>query len=300
MSVAARDGSVPVERGTFRSFDGTRIAYQKVGQGPWIVLANGLGGTFEAWRPVYEALADSYTVLCWDYRGLYDSGPPPDQAAVTLAHQVRDLEALLAHHGVQRAVFLGWSMGTQVNLEFYRHHPEMYEGLVFLNGTYGRPFETAFGRRFMATVIPLLLKAMEAGAPVLPAVLRPVAGQPWLVPLLQGLGLVGRTLDREIFAQVAERFAALDFRLYARTLMALGEHDAWDVLATVSCPTLVVTGERDLMTPAETGKEICSRVRDCRLVLLPAASHYAAIEYPDEVVALLLEFLDELGYGRER
>ena len=290
---------VRVETGTVEAFDGTRLTYQKVGRGPWLVLANGLGGTFEAWRPVYEPLARSFTILCWDYRGLYDSGPPPDPDAVSLEHHVRDMEVVLDAHGVQEAVFLGWSMGTQVNLEYYRRRPQQFRGLVFLNGTYGRPFETAFGRRFMALIIPVLLKAMEKGGPAVAAALKPLAGQPWLVPLLQSLGLVGETVDRDIFAQVAERFVHLDFRLYARTLMALGRHDAEDVLDRVACPTLVITGERDLMTPVSTARTICRRIRNCRLEILPGASHYAAIEFPERVVALLEAFLREIGYGRE-
>ena len=45
-----------------------------VGEGPAVVLANGLGGTYVAFRYLYEALGD-YKTICWDYRGLYTSSP---------------------------------------------------------------------------------------------------------------------------------------------------------------------------------------------------------------------------------
>ena len=292
-----RSGALVVEKGTFLGRDGTRLAFQKVGEGPWLVLANGLGGTFSAWRPLYERLGERYRFLCWDYRGLYESDAPADPERLGVEVHAEDMETLLDHFGVDRAVFLGWSMGTQVNLELYRRRPELFEGLIFLNGTYGRPFETVFGRRFMATVIPPLLKVMEAAAPALSAASKQVAGRPEFIPLLQTLGLVGRTLDRQVFEELSREFAQLDFRLYARTLMALGKHDASDILEKVACPTLMISGSHDMMTPLETARHICRVIPDCRLEVIEGASHYAAVEFPDEVSSLLDSFLEDIGYA---
>ncbi|MCD6499607.1 MAG: alpha/beta hydrolase [Deltaproteobacteria bacterium] len=280
----------------FDAPDKTRIAYQKVGKGPVLVLANGLGGTFAAWKYVYGRLADRYRILCWDYRGLYGSGPPPDPTNVGVATHCSDLERLLEIEGVERAVFLGWSMGTQVNLEFYRTHADRFAGLVFLNGTSGRPFQTAFGVQLMDRVIPMLLKVMDAAAPAVSAATKRLTQLPALVPLLQTLGLVGKSLDRSIFDELASEFARLDFRLYAKTLAALGQHDATDVLSEVSCPTLVVTGDRDVMTPSATARRICDRIADCRFRLISGASHYAAVEFPAQVSGAIEDFLVEIGY----
>ena len=67
-----------LEHKRFRSFDGTEIAYQARGDGPCVVLANGLGGTFEAFRHIFATLGTRYRVLCWDYRGMYRSARPRD------------------------------------------------------------------------------------------------------------------------------------------------------------------------------------------------------------------------------
>lgn len=82
-----------LEHRRLTSFDGTEIAYQVRGEGPAVVLANGLGGTFEAFRYVYEFLGRDYRTLCWDYRGLYGSGVPRDLETLTVAYQCDDLEA---------------------------------------------------------------------------------------------------------------------------------------------------------------------------------------------------------------
>jgi pimeloyl-ACP methyl ester carboxylesterase len=289
-------GAFEVQNLTFESHDGTCIAYQKVGTGPPIVLANGLGGTFAAWRHLYRRLAPKWTVLCWDYRGLYDSGPPKDPANVTMDHQCRDLERLLEVEGVDEAVFVGWSMGTQVNLEYYRSHPETFRGMVLLNGTYGRPFETAFGVKMMSSIIPMLLRLMDVGAPLVSVAARHTSRVKLLVPALQAAGLVGKSLDMDIFRELAAEFSDLDFSLYAKTLEALGEHDAGDVLSRVECPALMIAGDLDLMTPAKTAREIEQRIPDCRLRVLAGASHYAAVEFPEEVGDMVEGFLEEIGY----
>src|SRR6185503_11785474 len=52
--------------------DETEVAIQLRGPAgaPAVVLCNGLGGTFEAFRYVYETLGEHYRIVCWDYRGL--------------------------------------------------------------------------------------------------------------------------------------------------------------------------------------------------------------------------------------
>src|SRR5262245_34575797 len=100
--------------------DGTKLGYQVSGQGPCVVLANGLGGTYLTFKYLHDALGD-YKTICWDYRGLYTSGVPSDPKANTVRHQVDDLLAILEQENVGEIVLVGWSMGVQVGFEAIRH-----------------------------------------------------------------------------------------------------------------------------------------------------------------------------------
>src|SRR5262249_20230171 len=117
--------AMTVEQRQLVARDGTRIGYQVAGptNRPCVVLANGLGGTYIAFRYLYDALAD-YRVVCWDYRGLYSSEAPADPAANTIAHQVGDLIEILDHERIGDVVLAGWSMGVQVSFETMRHHAQ--------------------------------------------------------------------------------------------------------------------------------------------------------------------------------
>ena len=280
-----------VEHCTFKSYDNTTIAYQKVGEGRPLVMANGLGGTFAAWRHLYSRLAKNWKILCWDYRGLYGSGPPSRLDTLSIPNQCRDLERLLEVEKVEDSVFMGWSMGTQVCLEFYREHGDRFKGMVLLNGTYGRPFDTVMGTRMFRDIIPKLLQMMDLAAPLINIAVGAAGRFPLLVPALQSAGLVGRTLDMKIFSELAVEFAKLDFHVYAQTLDALGKHDAEDVLKQVKCPVCVITGDRDVMTPVKTAEAMVAALETAELHIIERASHYAAVEYPDRVGDIIERFL---------
>jgi pimeloyl-ACP methyl ester carboxylesterase len=286
-----------VEQRVVDSFDGTPIAYQVSGTGPVIVLANGLGGTYTAWRHQYALLARHYRVLSWDYRGLFRSGRPARLGTLALHEQVRDLEAVLAAEAVDRAVFIGWSMGVQFNLEYYRHHADQFAGLIVLNGVAGRPFQTAFGTPVLQPLIPIFLGLARYGAPVVSVGTR--IGSRWrgLVPLLQRIGMVGESLDVDVFHDLAQEYAGLDFEAYGETMRHLGRHDASDLLHRIAVPTLIVAGTRDLFTPIPTAHAMAQAIPDARVVAIEGGTHYAAVEFPREVNEHLRAFLKQLGYG---
>jgi pimeloyl-ACP methyl ester carboxylesterase len=280
-----------LEHRRFVSFDGTEIAYQVRGSGPAIVLANGLGGMYEAFRHIYDALGMDYRILCWDYRGLYRSAAPGDPGTLTVPHQCLDLERLLEIEGIDRAVFVGWSMGVQVNFEFYRRHRDRVAGLVAINGTAGRPFDTVLSSRVIRHVIPVALRAVRAQHELVGRATRAAVGWEGLVAMMQRFGLVSHNLDVDAFREVAAGFKDMDWKIYSTFLQRLGEHDASDVLREIDAPTLLITGDRDILTPAFTAEKMHRAVFGSRLVVIEGGTHYTPVEYPrviqEELRALL-------------
>ena len=199
--------------------DGTRIGYQVRGDGPCVVLANGLGGTYIAFKYLYEALA-GYKVICWDYRGLYTSAAPKDPLANTIVHQVDDLMAILDQEHVDDFVIAGWSMGVQVALETIRIHRERVRGLYIINGTYGRTFRTVMGSRIVGRVIPALLRLIKAQAGLAGRATKIVAGSDALISAMKRFGLVSPTIDMEIFRIVAGGFQSIDWAIDSRPARA--------------------------------------------------------------------------------
>lgn len=278
--------------------DGTRIGYQVRGEGPCVVLANGLGGTYVAFKYLYQALA-GYKVICWDYRGLYTSAAPKDPRANTIVHQVDDLMAILAQEQIDTFVIAGWSMGVQVALETIRLHRERVRGLYVINGTYGRTFRTVMGSRMVGRVIPTLLRLIKAQAGLAGRATKIVAGSDALLAAMKRFGLVSPTIDMEVFRIVAAGFQQIDWAIYSDLLARLDEHDAESVLATIDVPTAIVTASGDLMTPPATAEHMHRLIVGSRLVMIQGGTHYTPVEYPDVLVEELHRWLDRIpGWQR--
>jgi len=282
---------------SFRTKDGTVLAAHHAGKGDLpIVLANGLGGTFTAWHPLVDAFQDRVRFYSWDYRGLYRSEPPADRETLEVPAQADDLFDLMDHFGVEKAIVAGWSMGVQVALEAVRKHPERIIGLILMNGTYGAPFDTAFGSLPTRRLLPAVLQFGRAAGPLTQMVVHAVARSRYTVPVATKLHLVDGHMEDGLFYGIAREFSHLDMDLYIETLIRLAHHDAGDVLADVEVPVLLISGDRDIMTPTAVTDRMVREMPQAELFVVPRGTHYCLIEYP-EIVALRVEkFLAE-HYG---
>ncbi|WP_437738517.1 alpha/beta fold hydrolase [Sorangium sp. So ce1335] len=283
------------------SFDGTDIAY-RVTPPPFdgaktVVLVNGLGGSYLAWRAQIEYLSDQYRFITWDYRGMYASKRPSPDApdAYAVANHVRDLEAILAVEGVRNASLMGWSMGVQIALEAFRRLPGFAANLVLLNGTYRRPLETMGSLpglgRFFPPLVDLAARAHTAATRV---TRRPV-GKPDAVLWLQRMGLLGKTLDREVSADLLEP-GPFDMEAFLRNLRALGTHDAEDVLEQIDVPTLLIAGDRDAFTPRALTQSMARRIAMSEVLVVRGGTHTTAVEFPELVSLRIERFFADHGF----
>ncbi len=282
------------------SFDGTDIGYQAGGVAVAhggalpLILCNGLGGDYRAWKYVVDHFAARHPILSWDYRGLYQSGRPVQRGTLGPAAQSRDLDAILAAEHIERFVLIGWSMGVQVAFEVYRRHPERVAGLAAINGVAGRPFDTIVGGRLVRSLIPRALKLMRVAAPVVGHVTTAAVAWKGLLPMMQRLGMVGATLDLAFFAEFSRSFSTMDFDLYGATLASLGKHDAWDLLPSVRIPVALVTGDRDMLTPLAAARRMQQLLPDATLTVLPGGTHYTPLEFPEDVCAAIERLLERV------
>ncbi len=226
-----------------------------------LILIPGLGADERMWRDQLNALAD------------------PWQPQVAQAHHNEDSIAamasvLLARHPGE-LILCGASMGGIIAMEAARQEPQRIVGLALL-GTNARP-ETDDMRALRESAIALFAsgKVREVIEPNVALALHPdQAQQP---PLVQ---------------------AYLDFVLDAgadqlirqnRAIMA--RPDARQHLPHLRCPTLVMCGDSDQLTPPECSHEIAALVPGAQLVLVPRCGHMLTMEKPAQVNATLAAWL---------
>lgn len=279
------------------SFDGTLLAVKEAGVrgGPPIVIANGLGGSILAWRPLLGQLAATYRFVSWDYRGMYDSAAPADPAALRIEDHVRDLEAVMAGSGVVRPVLIGWSMGVQVAVQYTLDHPDGVAGLVLVCGAPGDPFAGVFGTAASRRLVPAVCRAVEAAPAPFAAIVQLLVAFPWSPELLRRLGIVAPSCDLDLLRELAVRIARIDWRCYGRSIRAMGRHDAWPRLGELAVPLLAVGGAADRITPGRVAEEMAAAAAG-EAVVFGRGTHYVPLEFPTELIERLERFLtDRVG-----
>ncbi len=275
-----------------RSWDGTELAVQVVGDGPLHVLANGLGGSMRAWRPFREALGPGRRLASWDYRGLYRSGPPARPGAVDVADHARDLGAVLESLGGGPAVLVGWSMGVQIAVAYALDHPGDVTGLVLVSGAPGDPLAGVLHSGAGRVLVPPVAQVVEAVPAPFGAALRALTSSPRTAArALRCIGVLADPVDLEVFADLAHDFARLDWHVYARTVRAMARHDAWARLGELEVPTLVAGGTADLFLPTATVEAMARAIPGAELYIQQGATHYLPVEYPTELAQRVERFL---------
>lgn len=262
---------------------------------PRVVLANGLGGHYVTWASQIEQLSNAYQFVTWDYRGLFGSSrPSPDvPEAYAIERHADDLLAIMDAEKIDRAALIGWSMGVQVVLEAYRKAPSRATCLVLLNGTSGKPLDTVAQLPGVKNVLPSLVEVCRRAHTIASQVTRKAASLPEALGWLKAMGLIGDALNESIFVELIQGFSGLNMEAYFQNLRALGEHDASDVLGKIEVPTLVLSGDKDAMTPPALAREIASKIPGAELYIVPGGSHYTAVEFPELVSLRLAKFLGQ-------
>ena len=279
-------------------YDGTWIAYRLRGlnDGPCMVLANGAGCSEHYWTAkLVPALGDRFRLIEWDYRGQYDSGPAPHRDAYRVEDHAMDLLSILDAEGIERAVFLGFSLGVQVVLEAYSRRPEAFQALCLVNGSYEDPLDSMWGSpRFR----PLITTVLEIGArlPRLTSVLtRMILGGPFALPLAKINRFCEKDVPVEPFDAYMKKVSRIAPVAYMRILRLMGEHSAEAVLPGVSVPTLLIAGDEDTMTPLHKMEHMAEAITGAELVVVPGGRHTLLFTRGDWIGERIARFLEDRG-----
>jgi pimeloyl-ACP methyl ester carboxylesterase len=277
--------------------DGERLVYRVHGTpGPTPLLTvHGLVSSVQHWPFFTAHYAARRPVLSWEYRGHGGQPPPHDSSQIGVAQFADDANAVWRAARLPPAIVVGLSFGVQVALELWRRRPEAVRALVLICGTAGHPLDRVSSspalRRAIAQVVRALGQARLAAAPLL-ALLRSRIGA-WLAreaAFVSG-GAHRDACPREVLDELFAHVGALAPEVIAASIAAYVEHDAFDVLPTITVPTLIVAGDRDQLTPVETAERMQRAIAGSELVVFRGHTHLVQVEQPAEVHAAIDRFL---------
>lgn len=257
---------------------GQRLAVEDRGAGPPVLLVHGFPLDHSMWDAQIEFLARRYRVIAPDLRGFGQSDAlPAECTAVTMARFADDLAALLDALKVQGPVALGGlSMGGYIALEFWRRHRERVGKLILCDTRAAPDAPEAVATRFQNAA-----RAEAEGPAFLADTLLPRLVAP---ETLRACPEVVARLRRMIAGARASSVAAALRGMACRS-------DARPWLAAVHCPTLVLVGQQDAISPPDEMRAMAAAIPQARFEIIPAAGHMAPMENPPATNAALESLL---------
>ncbi|HUF54443.1 MAG TPA: alpha/beta hydrolase [Dehalococcoidia bacterium] len=256
--------------------NGIRIAYQRAGSGPPLVLLHGFICDSRAWGPQIDDLSGDFDVIAWDAPGCGQSDDPPED--FTMAQFTECLAGLLDYAGVESAHFAGLSWGGTCILEFYRLHKERVRSIILADSYAG--WTGSLGADAAAARLERCLNESR-----LPA-------HEWIpewVPDAFSAAAPQSLLDQ--YAAIMNDFHPVGFRAMSRAVTPDFSH----VLPTIGVPTLLLWGDDDRRSPLAAGEEMSAAIPDSRLVVIPNSGHVSNYEQPDRFNAEVRGFLQTVA-----
>lgn len=251
---------------------GRRVAYQRAGQGPALVLLHGILSDSRSWQRQLAGLERHFTVVAWDAPGAGESADPPE--SFRAGDYADCLSEFIGALGLAPAHVLGLSWGGVLAQELYRFHPERVRSLILADtyaGWKGSLPEAVCEERLASCLRESRLPPEE-----------------WVPGWLPGLLL--ESAPQELRDEVVGMMSDFHPAGYRAMALALADSDTRDLLPSIRVPTLLLWGEGDKRAPLSVAEQLRDGIPGARLVVIPDAGHEPNLEQPARFNAAVREF----------
>ena len=252
-----------------------------------LVLLHGFSGSGDTWAPVRGALRTLGPTLAVDLIGHGASPAPEEPEPYRMESCLEQLEATLAGLGIERAWWVGYSMGGRVALQMAIHKPHLVAGLMLESTSPGLRDAGERAERRKADAA-LAARIVERGMDAFV--------EEWLAkPLFKG---IQRLSGEEQAAQRAQRLRNAPHGL-ANSLREMGAgavEPVWGDLPGLRVPVLLIAGEEDLKFAA-LAREMAAAVPGAELAVLADAGHTPHVEIPAAFASAVKAFYAGISAG---
>lgn len=265
--------------------NGIDLFYDIQGTGEPLLLVAGLSCDSSYWSEVMRTplwggssgalLVEQYQVIRFDNRGVGQSSTPP--GPYNIKQMAADAAAVLTHLGINKVHVAGHSMGGQIAQEFALAYPEKVQTLI-------------------------LLSSWAKGDVKFQAVIETFGDLPYVLDTRLYAKVVMSWMYTDAFYSTPEAveqtldmlleypFIPTPHAIYHQTRAILATNTL-DRLSEIRCPTLIVVGKQDILTPVKFSEQLTQGIPNAELVVLDRGGHGFLVEFADAVATVMLNFL---------
>ena len=276
---------------------GYTIHYVEAGEGEPILLIPGAFSTYRHWNRIIPCLSKQYKLLCIDYLGVGDSDKPRSGFGYTIEEQADLMVKMIEALQIPKVQIIGVSYGGAIALNLAARYPEKVDKIVSIEGNgikhQGIPYRPMKGLLGWPVVGELSIGAIRLGVADR-LVAKSVMGKAW-----EQMTEAERDEVAEIIAQNNKTASAVSWHLISQTLET--SKDFTDQAKTIQIPVLYLYGQNSYYHGmAETNAEFLrTYLRNVKIVRFNDGIHDLELQKPEDVAALVLEFLAQNGIAQE-
>ena len=248
--------------------------FKEWGEGQPLLLVPGLAGGFELLGPLARLLAKDFRVISYQLRG--EDDPFALRQRFGLTELVEDLAEFTAWLGLERPAIMGVSFGGILALEFAARYPARLRSLV-VQGV-GSRFERGWLQRLAGWVLSCY----------------PLPNDNAFVNQFFNLLFGGRHNPGPLFEFVTRQCWQTDQSVMAHRFHLAERFNLVDRLHRIRVPSLILSGERDLLVSSESVQALHEGIRNARLVSLKRCGHLAFATQPRRIADEVHGFLQPL------
>jgi pimeloyl-ACP methyl ester carboxylesterase len=249
--------------------NGGSLYFATRGHGLPVLLTHGFAATSRMWSGQIEAFQGRRQLITWDIRGHGRSRSPREQAGYSVDETLTDMAALLDHHGHERAIIGGHSLGGYMSLAFCQKFPERVRGLLVIDT--GPGYKSDGPREDWNEMARGLGRRLNE----------------------KGLDTLTRLSKDMDPSEHPSANAASELAMAACGMLTQQDSSVIDGLSGIDAPTLVIVGEKDRSYLAASDY-MAKKIPNAEQIIIPNAGHAVHVHQPIHFNRALETFFDRI------
>jgi 3-oxoadipate enol-lactonase len=263
---------------TRMDINGIHLNYEVSGSGEPLVLIGGLTANCREWLRMSDSLARQFTVYKPENRGAgQTTGWAPELSVEQMAH---DIAMFIETLGIERAYVVGHSMGGAILQQLCIHHPKRVKAAIIASSFAHFPKASQL---YIENTSELFAAGLTAEL-----VLRTIYTRLYGSDFLSNEAHITSEFQRMLTDPVPQTPEG-----YRAQVHAIGTFDSRAELNKIQCPTLIINGTEDLLTPTYLSEELHQGIRHSKLNLIPKCGHMLPQENPKHFTQCIMNFFKE-------
>jgi len=257
----------------FFNNNGVKLFYETIGEGPPLLLINGLSCDTRQWEPLISFLKTSFQVISYDMRCSGHSDKPTDPITIPeLADEALALMKYLKHDKVD---VMGFSMGGIIAQDLALRHPEAIKKLALLSSmpSFRRPNPPSDDAME-------ILHAEEFSIELLEKIFN----------LIFATKYKTEANKKEYIKMKLEDKNPQPPEAYFNQLQASEKYESFDTVHNISLPTLIMTGDQDALISPKNSDWLNEKIPNSQLHIFKEVGHISPLECPEALANQLKQF----------